>query len=84
MGDSLSHVCSYGRVEVLCNNVGHWELVQNDCACAQEGIWEQAELGTTHEVLCAVGRKRRTCGSDGFWEEEQDFGCSRGARGVRA
>ena len=78
VGDNPSHICSYGRVEVLCNTVGHWELVVNDCACAKEGIWEQSELSTTHEVVCAIGRKRRTCGADGFWEEEQDFGCSRG------
>ena len=73
VGDDLSHVCSYGRVEVTCNSVGHWELVVNDCACAQEGIWEQAELSTTHEVVCGMGRKRRTCGADGFWEEERDI-----------
>ena len=82
VGDDLSHVCSYGRVEVTCNSVGHWELVVNDCACAQEGIWEQAELSTTHEMVCGMGRKRRTCGADGFWEEEQDFGCSRRRGGV--
>lgn len=76
VGDVLSHECSYGRVEVNCNEVGHWITVQNDCACAADGVWEQSALGETHEKICGnQGRLRRTCGSNGFWEDVQDFNC---------
>ena len=76
MGDVLLQTCSYGRVEMHCNDVGHWQIDVNDCACAADGVWEQSERGQTSEVVCGIGRMRRTCGSNGFWEEVQDFNCS--------
>ena len=76
VGDVLTRECSYGRVEVSCNEVGHWMTIQNDCACAADGIWEQSAIGVTLEKVCGNGgRMRRTCGANGFWEDIQDFNC---------
>ena len=71
-------VCSFGAVVRVCNEVGHWELTQNDCACAAEGLWEQTELGETRQLQCGNGGLlRRTCMNTGFWSEQQDFNCSK-------
>ena len=79
----MAHNCSYGASVVLCNEVGHWEYQQDDCACATDGIWAQAELNTVSEVICGNGgRLRRTCLTTGFWDEVQNFRCKCPAEGI--
>ena len=71
-------VCSFGAVVRVCNEIGHWELTQDDCACAAEGLWEQTELGETRQLQCGNGGLlRRTCMNTGYWAEQQDFNCSK-------
>ena len=71
-------VCSFGAVVRVCSEIGHWELVQNDCACAADGLWEQAELGATRRLQCGNGGLLlRTCMDSGFWASVQNFNCSR-------
>lgn len=83
MGMVLTHTCSHGSKEVKCNVVGHWEVVVDDCSCAADGIWEEAALGTTTEIICENnGRLRRTCKSDGYWEQVQNFNCRCPADGI--
>ena len=68
--------CSQGSVRVHCNEVGHWELVVDDCMCAADGPWDEALPETTRELTCANGGMlRRTCKQNGFWEETLDFNC---------
>lgn len=49
MGEELTKRCSFGMTVVKCNEVGHWELVRDDCACAADDIWPQTELNTRVE-----------------------------------
>lgn len=77
VGMEDSKICSFGAVVRVCSNIGHWTMVQNDCACAAEDIWEQAALGTTQELRCGNnGVLRRTCMDSGFWAAVQNFNCS--------
>ena len=71
-------ICSFGAVVRVCNEIGHWKLTQNDCACAADGLWEQTELGETRQIQCGNGGLlRRTCMNSGYWDDEQNFNCSR-------
>ena len=38
MGEELTKRCSFGMTVVKCNEVGHWELASDDCACAADDI----------------------------------------------
>ena len=49
MGEELTKRCSFGMTVVKCNEVGHWELARDDCACAADDIWPQTELNTRVE-----------------------------------
>ena len=83
MGDEREKICSFGMKKVVCNEVGHWVLEQDNCACAQEDIWEQTEPNTRVEVTCANGGKLvRECMATGFWSEVQNFNCRCPAEGV--
>ena len=71
-------ICSFGAVVRVCNEIGHWNRTQNDCACAADGLWEQTELGETRQIQCGNGGLlRRTCMNSGYWDDEQNFNCSR-------
>ena len=83
MGEELTKRCSFGMTVVKCNEVGHWELVRDDCACAADDIWPQTELNTRVEVTCANrGKLTRECLSTGVWGEVQNFNCKCPAEGV--
>ena len=75
--------CSYGAKILVCNEMGHWEYVQNDCGCIADGIWDQAQLNTVSEVVCGNGgRLRRKCDEKGQWSEPEDFRCRCPADGI--
>ena len=76
VGGILNRTCSYGAKVLVCNEMGHWEYLQNDCACKADGIWDQAQLNTVSEVVCGNGgRLRRKCNDKGQWSEVEDFRC---------
>ena len=68
--------CSFGAKVLVCNEMGHWESVQDDCACKADGIWDQADVNTVSEVVCGNGgRLRRKCDDKGQWSTVEDFRC---------